>query len=308
MELDESLGILSPGDMKDFTLSSMTQSLVSVTSLPRDVSCDDLDSAGDKTVTEECELQVTPAWLTCNTPIDILLSYGQLQSQKHPRSRSAGRFCLDSDKLQEIESLTEASPTREVPHTLSDIAEVSERSLHGEEDHVDPVAKLLSERTKMLLQKSSKKRKVHKTEKMTKSEAEGKSEAAICVREKSEERVEIINRNTASPAVRRQAWPWEEDHVTHLEAAEVPTSEDVDTLHIEETFVQLSESVKVNTELELEKEICHSDGSQMVDTNDGVTSVPDDTETNGEEKEKCDDTQSMDQRNVIDDTADKGME
>lgn len=59
MELDESLGILSPGDMKDFTVSSMTQSFASVTSLPRDASCEDFDfSAADKTVTEELELQV----------------------------------------------------------------------------------------------------------------------------------------------------------------------------------------------------------------------------------------------------------
>ena len=45
--------------MKDFTVSSMTQSFASVTSLPRDVSCEDLDSsAADKTVTEEFESQV----------------------------------------------------------------------------------------------------------------------------------------------------------------------------------------------------------------------------------------------------------
>ena len=59
LELDESLGILSPGEMKDFTASSMTQSFASVTSLPRDVSCEDFDtSTGDKTVTEEFNQQV----------------------------------------------------------------------------------------------------------------------------------------------------------------------------------------------------------------------------------------------------------
>ena len=45
--------------MKDFTVSSMTQSFASVTSLPRDVSCEDLgSSAADKTVTEEFESEV----------------------------------------------------------------------------------------------------------------------------------------------------------------------------------------------------------------------------------------------------------
>ena len=54
MELDESFGILSPGDMRDFTASSMTQSLVSVSSLPRDVSWDELNTdTTDNTVTED---------------------------------------------------------------------------------------------------------------------------------------------------------------------------------------------------------------------------------------------------------------
>ena len=45
--------------MKDFTASSMTQSFASVTSLPRDVSCEDFDSStGDKTVTEDFNQQV----------------------------------------------------------------------------------------------------------------------------------------------------------------------------------------------------------------------------------------------------------
>ena len=57
LELDESLGILSPGDMKDFTVSSMTQSFASATSLPRDASCEDFDSsAADKTVTEDLQV------------------------------------------------------------------------------------------------------------------------------------------------------------------------------------------------------------------------------------------------------------
>ena len=58
LELDSSLGILSPEEMKDFTLNSMTQSFASITSLPRDVSCEDLDSAADRTVTEEYEVEV----------------------------------------------------------------------------------------------------------------------------------------------------------------------------------------------------------------------------------------------------------
>ena len=58
MDLDSSLGILSPEEMKDFTLSSMTQSFASISSLPRDVSCEDLDSAADRTVTEEFDYQV----------------------------------------------------------------------------------------------------------------------------------------------------------------------------------------------------------------------------------------------------------
>ena len=58
LELDESLGILSPGEMKDFTLSSMTQSIASITSLPRDTSYDDFDSTAEITVTEESNLQV----------------------------------------------------------------------------------------------------------------------------------------------------------------------------------------------------------------------------------------------------------
>ena len=47
--------------MKDFTLSSsMTQSFASVTSLPRDISCEDLDSSSaDKTVTEEYIYEVS---------------------------------------------------------------------------------------------------------------------------------------------------------------------------------------------------------------------------------------------------------
>eukprot|EP00090_Calanus_glacialis_P010277 TRINITY_DN18660_c0_g1_i3.p1 TRINITY_DN18660_c0_g1~~TRINITY_DN18660_c0_g1_i3.p1 ORF type:complete len:2160 (-),score=462.58 TRINITY_DN18660_c0_g1_i3:1392-7538(-) len=54
VELDESLGILSPGDMRDFTASSMTQSLASVSSLPRDVSWDELNTdTTDNTVTED---------------------------------------------------------------------------------------------------------------------------------------------------------------------------------------------------------------------------------------------------------------
>ena len=58
LDLDSSLGILSPEEMKDFTLSSMTQSFASITSLPRDVSCEDLDSAADRTVTEEFNVEV----------------------------------------------------------------------------------------------------------------------------------------------------------------------------------------------------------------------------------------------------------
>ena len=58
LELDSSLGILSPEDMKDFTLGSMTQSFASISSLPRDVSCEDLDSAADTTVTEDYHVEV----------------------------------------------------------------------------------------------------------------------------------------------------------------------------------------------------------------------------------------------------------
>jgi len=54
VELDESLGILSPGEMRDFTASSMTQSLASVSSLPRDTSWDELNTdTTDNTVTED---------------------------------------------------------------------------------------------------------------------------------------------------------------------------------------------------------------------------------------------------------------
>merc|ERR1712110_317907 len=87
LELDSSLGILSPEEMKDFTLSSMTQSFASMTSLPRDVSCEDLDSAADTTVTEEYHVEI----------------------EKPSKVKSGGRFCLDSTKLQEIESLTAGS-------------------------------------------------------------------------------------------------------------------------------------------------------------------------------------------------------
>ena len=45
--------------MKDFTVSSMTQSFASVTSLPRDTSCEDFDSSSaDKTIIEDLDSQV----------------------------------------------------------------------------------------------------------------------------------------------------------------------------------------------------------------------------------------------------------
>ena len=76
--------------------------------------------------------------------------------------------------------------------------------------------------------------------------------------------------------------------------------EDIDVVHLDENIVQLSEAVNMDTEL------C-DDGSQRVDTNDQMKSDPDDTEINGEEKEKCD-TQSVDDRNIDDGTSDKGKE
>ena len=297
--------------MKDFTLSSMTQSFASVSSLPRDTSCDDLDSAADKTVTEEYDVQVDFS-LSCNAFIMVLINH-PLQIQQTPKSKS--RFCLDSTKLQEIESLTAGSPPGEVSHILADIAEVSERSLHTEEEEeVDPVSKILSERTEIFLQK--KKRKIHKREKMSKLEDEITLEAAICgwrsVPEEakycseSEMRREILQKNNESDMLRKLAWSLEPDNMIDTNVPRVPTvdtgksCEDIDVVHLDENIVQLSEAVNMDTEL------C-DDGSQRVDTNDQMKSDPDDTEINGEEKEKCD-TQSVDDRNIDDGTSDKGKE
>merc|ERR1712079_467143 len=149
LELDESFGILSPGEMKDFTLSSsMTQSFASVTSLPRDISCEDLDSSSaDKTVTEEY-IYEDPSPFT---------------------SIKSGRFCLDSSKLEEIEALTGSPPLSnlvEVP-VLSDISEMSELSetqpiaplpaepLPQPQHSIDSVSDILNERTEKLLKNSS---------------------------------------------------------------------------------------------------------------------------------------------------------
>ena len=319
--------------MKDFTLSSMTQSFASISSLPRDVSCEDLDSGADTTVTEEYHVEVLKfsllVWLH---PANIIIltiktNHYLLQIEKPSKVKSGGRFCLDSIKLQEIESLTAGSdspagPPGQDPLMLADIAEVSENSsLHIEQylEEVDPVAKMLSERTDKLLEKKRKKRTGAKLELEDDIRTEARSARRTAVPERAKYCSETeMREKTESVLMRKFAWVVEEkklgdDQSTPIISTEEidNTSEDIDIIHLDAKLMKPSE-IECRDQLKKIYVVAGS-GSQMVDTktNDQIKSDPDNTnttETNGEEKEKIQ-TQSSDDRKIIDDPAsDKGKE
>ena len=80
--------------------------------------------------------------------------------------------------------------------------------------------------------------------------------------------------------------------------------EDIDELfQLDDKVVKLSENVLYS---ENKRKICLV-GSQTADSNDEMKSDHDNTETNREDKEKCD-FQSADDGNIIDDGPDKGTE
>lgn len=180
--------------MKDFTVSSMTQSFASITSLPRDVSCEDFDSSSaDKTMTEECNVQTPSSNIKVKT----------------------NRFCLDSSKLEEIEALTESPPPMpkfiDVPHILSDISEINElsesqESLSLPKTRVEnfTISEMLNERTEKLLQKSSKNSIRSKMEEYSYTVPE---KAKYCTEAEVEEKSEKIVRKLSMP---RTAWPQSE--------------------------------------------------------------------------------------------------
>ena len=305
--------------MKDFTLGSMTQSFASISSLPRDVSCEDLDSAADRTVTEEYEVEVLTLLAAAspnnhNEPTTIYL-----QIEKPSKVKSAGRFCLDSTKLQEIESLTAGGGAPADPLVLSDIAEVSEHSsLHIEEysEEVDPVAKMLSERTDKLLEKKRGKRKKAKLELEDDVKLEARrarSGTAVPERAQYCSESEMQGENTESVLMSKFAWvleekkPGDDQSALNIPTEEIGnTSEDIDIIQSDAKLMKPSETKLCRDQLE---KIYLVAGSQMVDTNDQTKSEPDNietTETNGEEKEKTL-SQSSDDRKLIDDAAsDKG--
>ena len=203
---------------------------------------------------------------------------------------------------------------------LADIAEVSENSsLHIEEylEEVDPVAKMLSERTDKLLQKKRKKGKKAKLE----LEDDIKLGACSALRSAVPERARYcseaeMREKTESVLMSKFAWVLEEKKLLDDQsAANIPTeeigntSEDIDIIHPNAKLMKPSET-KCRDQLKKIFLVAGS-GSQMVDTetNDRMKSEPDNTETtetNGEEKEKTL-TQSSDDRKIIDDVAsDKG--
>ena len=229
---------------------------------------------------------------------------------------------MDSTKLQEIESLTAGSDSQagQDPLMLADIAEVSENSsLHIEEylEEVDPVAKMLSERTDKLLEKKRKKGKKAKLELEddTKSGARSAFRTAVPERAKYCSEAEMREK-TDSVLMSKYAWVLEEKKLVDDQIApNIPTeeigntSEDIDIIHPNAKLMKPSET-KCRDQLKKIFLVAGS-GSQMVDTetNDEMKSDPDNTittETNGEEKEKIQ-TPVSDDRKIIDDAAsDKG--
>ena len=204
--------------MKDFTVSSMTQSFASVTSLPRDVSCEDFDSSSaDKTMTEECNVQAPSSNIKVKS----------------------NRCCLDSSKLEEIEALTESPPMPkfiDVPHILSDISEINELSESQESLPLPKtrienftISEMLNERTEKLLQKSSRnsnKSKIQDEYGCTVPEkAKYRTEAEI------EEKSEKIVRKLSIP---RTAWPQSECDTA---AAAVVNTAAADVLNVFEAKV-----------------------------------------------------------------------
>ena len=230
---------------------------------------------------------------------------------------------MDSTKLQEIESLTAVSDAPAEPLMLTDIAEVSENSsLHVEDylEEVDPVARMLSERTDKLLEKKRKKRKKAKLELEDDRKFEARPSArpsAVPERAKYCSESEM-RENTDSVLMRKFAWVLEEKKLLDDQsAANIPTeeigntSEDIDIIHPNAKLMKPSET-KCRDQLKKIFLVAGS-GSQMVDTetNDRMKSEPDNTETtetNGEEKEKIQ-SPASDDRKIIDDPAsDKGRE
>ena len=204
---------------------------------------------------------------------------------------------------------------------LADIAEVSENSsLHIEEylEEVDPVAKMLAERTDKLLEKKRRKRHKAKLEleddiKLEARSARGGRQTAVPERAKYCSESEL-RENTESVLMSKFAWVLEEKKLTDDQSAlNIPTeeigntSEDIDIIQSDAKLMKPAETTSCRDQLK--KIYLGGSGSQMVDTNDQIESEPDNsqtTETNGEEKEKTL-TQSSDDRKIIDDVAsDKG--
>ena len=259
--------------------------------------------------------------------LTIKTNHYLLQIEKPSKVKSGGRFCLDSIKLQEIESLTAGSdspagPPGQDPLMLADIAEVSENSsLHIEQylEEVDPVAKMLSERTDKLLEKKRKKRTGAKLELEDDIRTEARSARRTAVPERAKYCSETeMREKTESVLMRKFAWVVEEkklgdDQSTPIISTEEidNTSEDIDIIHLDAKLMKPSE-IECRDQLKKIYVVAGS-GSQMVDTktNDQIKSDPDNTnttETNGEEKEKIQ-TQSSDDRKITDDPAsDKGKE
>ena len=246
-----------------------------------------------------------------------------LQIEK-PKVKSAGRYCLDSIKLQEIESLTAGSGALADPLVLADIAEVSENSsLHIEEylEEVDPVAKMLAERTDKLLEKKRGKRKKVKLELEDDIKLEALSgrrgrQTATAVPERAKYCSESEMRENTEPVLMSKfAWVLEEKKLADDQSAlNIPTeeigntSEDIDIIQSDANLMKPAETKSCRDQLK-KIYLAGGSGSQMVDTNDQIESEPDNsetTETNGEEKEKTL-TGSSDDRKIIDEAAsDKG--
>ena len=218
---------------------------------------------------------------------------------------------MDSTKLQEIESLTAGCGAPESPLVLTDIAEVSENSsLHVEDylEEVDPVARMLSERTDKLLEKKRKKRKKAKLELEDDMKFEARRSArpsAVPERAKYCSESEM-RENTDSVLMRKFAWVLEEKKLLDDQSAlNIPTeeignsSEDIDIIHPDAKLMIPSETKCRDQSKKIY--LVAGSGSQMVDTNDQMKSGPDNpqtTETNREEKEKIQ-TQSSDDSKII---------
>ena len=229
--------------MKDFTASSMTQSFASVTSLPRDVSCEDFDSStGDKTVTEDFNQQVC----VLGTSMVLMDSYHFQDTYSHSFVKT-GRFCLDSSKLEEIEALTDSPPLSEqieVPQLSSETSELDaalclKRGAHPPartEYQRDSVSHLLNERTESLLQRKGSKR----NKKMSNVSSIIPEKAKYCTEE------EMILENDVP--VSRRAWLVQnksEDPAEFIDAvSSIPRKEIANNQYLErrESLVEMFDS------------------------------------------------------------------